>query len=225
MITSGPLPTLSGLGPILLLLYLLGVRRRDAALGRSMPLLRRMEYPRRGGEVDAARLELSISPSSSEIALLGANADLWTAAAGFNQDLAIFVSVNGAADQLVAWKESGGYAGTFSPNAAFAQAAYSLASGSSYVFKLKWKTNRAAGAATIYAGAGPLGGQYSPTRISALLITTSNSVSAATSPQYTAQSTSAGAISSTNGPRARSRAPRTRRDDVTATGCGGQKYF
>ena len=136
-------------------------------------------------EVDPSRLELSVAPTSNEVAVLGANADLWTATAGFNQDLGIFVSVNGGADQLVAWKESGGFAGTFSPNAAFAQAVYSLASGSSYVFKLKWKSNRPAGAATIYAGAGPLGGQYSPTRLSALLVTpTSDSVSAATAPQY-----------------------------------------
>src|SRR5439155_7222335 len=117
-------------------------------------------------EVDASRLELSIAPTSNEVTVLGANADLWTATAGFNQDLGIFVSVNSGADQLVAWKESGGFAGTFSPNAAFARAVFNLASGSSYMFKLKWKTNRRADAAVIYAGAGPLAGQYSPTRLS-----------------------------------------------------------
>ena len=67
-------------------------------------------------EVDPTHLELSLSPSSAMTAVLGANADLWTAQAGYNQDIGIFVSVNGGADQLVAWKESGGFAGTFSPS-------------------------------------------------------------------------------------------------------------
>ncbi len=121
-------------------------------------------------EVDPAHLELSLSPSAAMTALLGANADLWTAETGYNQDLAIFVSVNGGADQLVAWKESGGFAGTFSPNAAFVQGFYALSAGSTYVFKLKWKSNRPAGGATIYAGAGPIAGLYSPTRLTAQLI-------------------------------------------------------
>jgi hypothetical protein len=106
--------------------------------------------------------------------VLGANSDLWTANAGYNQDLGIFVSVNGAADQLVAWKESGGFAGTFSPNAAFLQSAYPVTSGNSYVFKLKWKTNKPASGTSILAGAGPINGQFSPTRLTAHLVATAN---------------------------------------------------
>jgi hypothetical protein len=102
--------------------------------------------------------------------LLGGNADLWTANAGYNQDIGIFVSVNGGADQLVAWKESGGFAGTFSPNAAYVQSVYNITASSTYVFKLKWKTNKSAAGATIYAGAGPIAGQYSPTSLVAQLI-------------------------------------------------------
>src|SRR5439155_1111096 len=81
---------------------------------------------------------------------------------GFNQDIGVFVSVNGAADQLVGWKESAGFAGTLSPNAAFLEATWPVSSGSSYAFKLKWKANKNAAGATIYAGAGPISGQYSP---------------------------------------------------------------
>jgi hypothetical protein len=70
----------------------------------------------------------------------------------------------------VAWKESGGFAGTFSPNAAFVESVYAMSAGSTYVFKLKWKTNTSAAGATIFAGAGPIGGQYSPTSLTAQLI-------------------------------------------------------
>jgi hypothetical protein len=66
--------------------------------------------------MDEANLSLSITPGSSESVLLSANADLWTWNAGYNQDIGI--TVNGT---LAAWKESGGFAGTFSPNAAFVE--------------------------------------------------------------------------------------------------------
>jgi len=122
-------------------------------------------------EVDPAGLEISVAPSSSATLVVGANADLWTANAGFNQDLGIFVSVNGGADQLVAWKESGGFAGTFSPNAAFVQGVYAVTAGSTYVFKVKLKANKSAGGATIVAGAGPIGGAYSPTSLIAQILT------------------------------------------------------
>jgi hypothetical protein len=123
-----------------------------------------------------------MTPSASGQALVSANADLWTANSGYNQDVGIFVSVNGAPDQLVAWKESGGYAGTYSPNAAFLQATWPVSSGNSYAFKLMWKTNRSASGATIYAGAGPIGSQYSPTRLTAVFEPAVNS--AATNSQY-----------------------------------------
>ena len=117
--------------------------------------------------VDVTNLNATFVAPADGTAVVSANVDLWTANSGFNQDLAVFVSVNGAADQLVGWKESGGRAGAFSPNAAFLQATWPITSASTYVFKLKWKANRSAPGATIFAGAGPLGGHYSPTRLTA----------------------------------------------------------
>ena len=52
--------------------------------------------------------------------------------------------------------------GTFSPNAAFVQAVYTMNPGNSYVFSLWWKTNKPA-SGTIFAGAGPIGSAFSPT--------------------------------------------------------------
>jgi hypothetical protein len=136
-------------------------------------------------EIDAQRLRLTIVPGASSIALLTANADLWTANAGYNQDLGIFVSTNGGADQLVSWKESGGFAGTFSPNAAYVQGTLAMNPGNSYLVKLKWKANKNAQGATIFAGAGPLGGNFSPTRLSLLLVAVNNLPSASSASQYT----------------------------------------
>jgi hypothetical protein len=101
----------------------------------------------------------------SEPVLVSGNADLWTANGGYNQDLGIFVSEDGGTPTLLAWKESGGFAGTFSPNAAFVQAVYTLEPGHSYAFSLWWKTNIPAPGATIFAAAGPIGTAYSPTRL------------------------------------------------------------
>src|SRR5205807_1178810 len=106
-------------------------------------------------EIDSTNLRSTCTSTANQSVLLTANADLFTNTAGYNQDIGIFVSDNGGADQLLAWKESGGFAGTFSPNAAFAQYTYQMTSGHTYVFKLKWKTNRNAPGTTIYAGAGP----------------------------------------------------------------------
>ena len=108
----------------------------------------------------------AFAPSSAESVVVSGNADLWTANAGYNQDLGIFVSVNGATPVLVAWKESGGFAGTFSPNAAFVQTVYPMTGGSTYAFSLEWKTNKPS-SGTIFAGAGPIGSAYSPTRLTA----------------------------------------------------------
>jgi streptogramin lyase len=113
--------------------------------------------------IDGTNLSESIHAFSDAITVLGANADLFTGSAGYNQDLGIFVSDNGGPDTLVAWKESGGFAGTFSPNAAFVKATYGMAASHDYVFKLKWKTNKPAPGVTIYAGAG--NGPYSPTSL------------------------------------------------------------
>ena len=121
-------------------------------------------------EIDKANLEVNVAVSSNAAVLLAGNADLWTANAGYNQDIGIFVSVNGGADQLLTWVESGGFAGTYSPNAAYLQATYNMSAGSTYVFKLKWKTNRPSTAAAIFAGAGPIRGLYSPTSLTAQLL-------------------------------------------------------
>jgi uncharacterized protein YkwD len=134
--------------------------------------------------IDATKLVASLTPTTSSTAVLSGNADLWTAKAGYNQDIGIFVSVNGGPDQLVAWKESGGFAGTFSPNAAFVQGLYSMTAGSTYVFKLEWKANRSAIGATIYAGAGPIGGLYSPTQLTAQLASSTSALGAAARQQY-----------------------------------------
>jgi hypothetical protein len=99
-------------------------------------------------------LNVTVAGSDNTNALLGANADLFTDTAGYNQDIGLFVSDTGGADTLVAWKESGGFAGTLSPNAAYVQALYPMSAGHTYVFKLKWKTDIPAPGVTIYAGAG-----------------------------------------------------------------------
>jgi hypothetical protein len=116
-------------------------------------------------EMLGTTLRVTVVPGAETNAILGANVDLFTGTAGYNQDIAIFVSVDGGADQLVAWKESGGFAGTFSPNAAFAQAPFHMTSGHTYVFKLMWKTNKSAPGVTIFAAAGPSSPPDSPTRV------------------------------------------------------------
>jgi hypothetical protein len=103
---------------------------------------------------------LTLTPTSDGTALLSGNADLWTWNAGVNQDVGIFV--NGS---LVAWKESGGFAGTFSPNAAFVQTTIPITHGVTYTIELRWKTNTAAAGKQISAGAGPIGTHYSPTAL------------------------------------------------------------
>lgn len=118
-------------------------------------------------DVDPTNLVLTITPSTTSEALISANADLWTATAGYNQDLGL--AVNGS---LVAWKESGGFAGTFSPNAAYVQTVYQMAAGATYTVKLQWKTNRPAAGVSIFAGAGSRM-PYSPTMLTAQLVPSS----------------------------------------------------
>ena len=116
-------------------------------------------------DMDATNLKLTITPAFDCVALLTANADLWTSTAGLNQDLGI--SFNGA---IAGWKESGGFAGTFSPNALFLQTMVQMTHGTAYTIKIQWKTNKAAGASqSIWAGAGPISGAFSPTRLTAQL--------------------------------------------------------
>ncbi|MEA2646688.1 MAG: hypothetical protein QOE92_1771 [Chloroflexota bacterium] len=112
---------------------------------------------------------VDITPEFKCNLLCTANADLWTNTAGYNQDLAIFISggVFGTPPgTLVSWKESGGFAGTFSPNAAAVQGIIrNLQPATAYRVQLRWKTNKPAGGVTIFAGAGPISGQFSPTRL------------------------------------------------------------
>jgi hypothetical protein len=118
--------------------------------------------------IDSTNLKLTVIPTANSLYVLSANADLWTATAGVNQDMAIFIS-GGAygSGTLVAWKESGGFAGTFSPNAAFVQTVIPLAMSVTYTITLEWKANKSTNG-VIYTGAG--NGPYSPTRITAQLL-------------------------------------------------------
>src|SRR5450759_2899590 len=131
-------------------------------------------------DMDAVSLSQTITPAFNAQAVISVSADLWTANAGFNQDIGIFIS-GGAygAGTIVAWKESGGFAGTFSPNAASVETTQPLVAGTTYVIKVRWKTNQPAAGATIFAGAGPLpagsagggvAGQISPTRLATHLV-------------------------------------------------------
>ena len=103
--------------------------------------------------------------SGSGVVILTGNADLWTSTAGFNQDLAI--TVNGT---VAAWKESGSYGGTFSPNAALVETVMPVAASMTYDVKLQWKPNQLSYHPPIYAGAGPIGTKYSPTRLTLYFI-------------------------------------------------------
>jgi fibronectin type III domain protein len=139
-------------------------------------------------DLDAANLSLAINPAVASRAIMTANADLWTASADYNQDLGI--SVDGT---IVAWKESGGRNGTFSPNAAFVHTVTDLTAGTSHVIKLVWKTNRA-DAGTIYAGAGA-GLPFSPTRLTVTLVP----ATVATQNLSTAKTTTQPSLSNSNG--------------------------
>lgn len=113
-----------------------------------------------------AQLQRTITASQSCTARITANADLWTGTGGVNQDLGIAVSQSGQPESVVAWHESGGFAGTFSPNAAFVQADVPLSSGVQYTFSLQWKSNKAMSPSDrIYMGAGAPGTGYSPTTL------------------------------------------------------------
>jgi len=124
-------------------------------------------------DMDSTKLLLSITPHYDAIALVYVNADLWTTIAGVNQDIGVFVSGGAfpsATGQPEAWKESGGFAGTFSPNAAFLHAAIGgFVHDTTYTVKVQWKTNKSTGG-SIVAGAGPIGSKFSPTRLSVQLV-------------------------------------------------------
>jgi hypothetical protein len=122
-------------------------------------------------DMDAANLSLTITPRFNAVAILYANADLWTTAAGDNQDIGIAVGAGTVAPTIHSWHESGGFAGTFSPNAAFVHGVYGyFVKGTTYTVKIQWKTNHAQTAGhVIVAGAGA-GAPFSPTRLSVQLV-------------------------------------------------------
>ena len=120
-------------------------------------------------DMDTTNLGLAFTPTAAGVILVSGNSDLWTSTKGFNQDIGISISGGGyptTAGQPETWKESGGFGGTFSPNAAYVQITTQLSGGHTYTFNLVWKTNKPASGATIYAGAGPISGKFSPTRLS-----------------------------------------------------------
>src|SRR6202022_2435748 len=131
-----------------------------------------------------APLSLTVTPTVNSMAVLSGNADLWTSSAGYNQDIGIYVQEANATQypgNIVSWKESGGFAGTFSPNAAFVQTVFPMTAGTTYHIKLQWKANKNAAGATIWAGAGPWPGSgtsFSPTRLTALLVPTTSGAAA-----------------------------------------------
>jgi len=121
-------------------------------------------------DMDSVKLSLSITTTTNCLALLTGNADLWTTRATYNQDIGIQVnSTSSVTADRVGWKESGGFAGTYSPNAAFVQSMFPIAANTAYTARLQWKANKSAPTGTVIAGAGPIGTAYSPTRLTAVV--------------------------------------------------------
>jgi hypothetical protein len=125
-------------------------------------------------------LSITLTPKFHAQARVSANVDLWTTTSGVNQDIGVMVTggTGGAGGvgnyptttgQPEAWKESGGNAGIFSPNAAQLEAVLPVHAGQAYTFSLVWKANHAT-SGTIWAGAGPIGGKFSPTRLTIQLV-------------------------------------------------------
>ena len=146
-------------------------------------------------DIDSANLSVPFTPPSGNwLAFVSGNADLWTSSAGFNQDVGVALSGGAyptATGQPEAWKESGGSAGTFSPNAAFVQAALPVVGGTAYTAKVQWKANRS-DPGSIWAGAGPIGGNFSPTSLSVVLIPSPAGATVKSSTQQYAQAGSNG---------------------------------
>ena len=119
--------------------------------------------------IDGTVLTISVNRTDNCLVTLTGNADLWTSVAGINQDLGVTVTPADAVTypaSLIGWKESGGFAGTFSPNAAALETVFAMPGGTSYTATLVWKTNKSsAGAAHAGAGQSP----HSPTRLTAVL--------------------------------------------------------
>jgi hypothetical protein len=167
---AGPWPTPGTFSPTRLTVWLLPAAAVNDAVSTSQYSLASSDGAG-WTPIDPVTLKSVLSPASSSTYNISGNADLWTANAGYNQDIGIFVSggVYGKGT-LVAWKESGGFAGTFSPNAAFVDGTVHLQGGTTYTVWLAWKTNKQAAGKTIVVGAGPISGQFSPTRLTAVAL-------------------------------------------------------
>jgi uncharacterized protein YkwD len=130
-------------------------------------------------DLDGSALRLSLTPSVTSTVDLSGNADLWTSSAGYNQDLGIWISGGSyGSGQLIAWKESGG-AASFSPNAAYVHTVITLSAGITYTVKLQWKANQS-DPGTIWVGAGPINAAFSPTRLTAKIVTLGSSTVSST---------------------------------------------
>jgi len=131
-------------------------------------------------DIDATNLALTLAPGTSCLAIISGNVDLFTDEAGYNQDIGLYVQEANTTQfpgGIVAWKESGGFAGIFSPNAAFVQAVFPVTGGTTYHVKLRWKSNHNMDVnERVVAGAGrwPFDSfNYSPTRLTARLVSCS----------------------------------------------------
>jgi len=121
--------------------------------------------------IDNVNLSVTFTPAAASLATISGNADLYTDTIGYNQDIGVMLSggsFGAGLGSLVGWKESGGFAGTFSPNAAYVQTEQPVQAGTQYTATLVWKTNRSAPGVTIRSGSGPLPGSgLSPARLTA----------------------------------------------------------
>lgn len=123
---------------------------------------------------------ISFTPKFNCQAVVTLTSALWTDTAGFNQDIGVEVS-GGAypttSGQPETWTESGGF-GTFSPNGVASHTVLALAKGTTYTFTAVWKASKAGMTSSqkIWAGAGPIGGKFSPTRMTVRLLTDSAAI-------------------------------------------------
>jgi hypothetical protein len=93
--------------------------------------------------VDSSGLETTYTPTTTASYIVSGNADLWTANSGINQDIGIVITGGVyATPTLVAWKESGGFAGAYSPNAAYVETVLNLQASTTYTITLVWKPTR-----------------------------------------------------------------------------------
>src|SRR2546427_11274001 len=154
---AGPLPGGGGISPSRLTVQLVPAGNLATAVSSQQYSLANSDGAA-WQTMDPTNLIAGLSPVTASTAVLSANADLWTANAGFNQDIGIFVSVNGGADQLLAWKESGGFGGVVPPHAALLQGEGRLSPRRAYGLNGEGEHHTHAGRPQTFAGAGPVRG-------------------------------------------------------------------